>query len=131
MGKWNTPSDLKYTRSDEWIKVENGEATIGVTDYAQDALSDIVYVELPQVGDSFKAGESFGTVESVKAASDMSLPIGGTVTAVNTGLEDTPEIVNSEPFGGGWFIKIKPNNLAELDSLLDAAAYEQHCEERG
>src|SRR4051812_5778613 len=108
MAKWNTPSDLKYTRSDEWIKIENGEGTIGVTDYAQDALSDIVYVELPQVGDTLKAGESFGTVESVKAASDMTMPIGGTITAVNTDLEDTPEKVNQEPFGGGWFIKIKP-----------------------
>ncbi len=131
MAEWNIPSDLKYTRSDEWIRIEDGQGVIGVTDYAQNALSDIVYVELPQVGDTFKAGETFGTVESVKAASDMKMPIGGTITAVNTELEDTPEKVNQDPFGAGWFIRIQPANLSELDSLLDPAAYQSHCEERG
>jgi glycine cleavage system H protein len=126
----NIPADLKYTRTDEWIKLDGGEALIGVTDYAQNALSDVVYVELPEVGASFKAGESFGTVESVKAASDMHMPIGGTVTAVNKDLEDTPEKVNQQPYEA-WFIKIKPTNSAEFDSLLDATAYGKYCDERG
>src|SRR5574342_315595 len=106
MASSNIPGDLKYTRSDEWIKMDGGEAVVGVTDYAQNALSDIVYVELPQVGDTFKAGDSFGTVESVKAASDMHMPISGTVTAVNDELENTPEKVNQAPYGNGWFIRI-------------------------
>jgi glycine cleavage system H protein len=131
MAGTNIPADLKYTRTDEWIKMDNGEAVIGVTDYAQNALSDVVYVELPQVGDSFKAGESFGTVESVKAASDMHVPIGGTVTAVNHELENTPEKVNLSPYGDGWFIRIKPSNSAELNALLDSDAYGKYCEERG
>ena len=130
MAKLNFPADLKYTKTDEWIKVENGEGIIGVTDYAQDALSDVVFVELPQEGEAFKAGDAFGTVESVKAASDMHLPIGGTITATNKALEDTPETVNKDPYGGGWFIKIKPTDLAELDKLMDAAAYEKYCAER-
>jgi glycine cleavage system H protein len=131
MASSNIPADLKYTRTDEWIKLDGGEAIIGVTDYAQNALSDIVYVELPQVGDSFKAGDSFGTVESVKAASDMHMPVGGTVTAINTGLEDAPEKVNQSPYGDGWFVRIRPGNPGELDSLMDAAAYEKYCDERG
>jgi glycine cleavage system H protein len=126
----NIPADLKYTRTDEWIKLDGGEALIGVTDYAQNALSDVVYVELPEVGASFKAGENFGTVESVKAASDMHMPIGGTVTAVNKDLESAPEKVNQQPYEA-WFIRIKPTNIAELDSLLDAAAYGKYCDERG
>ena len=131
MASSNIPADLKYTRTDEWIKMDGGEAVIGVTDYAQNALSDVVYVELPQVGESFKAGDSFGTVESVKAASDMHLPIGGTVTAINSELENTPEKVNHSPYGNGWFIRIRPSNPGELDSLLDAAAYGKYSEERG
>ncbi len=130
MGKLNVPGDLKYTRTDEWIKIENNEGIIGVTDYAQDSLSDVVYVELPQVGDTFKTGERFGTVESVKAASDLQIPIGGTVTAVNSALENTPETVNKDPYGAGWFIKIKPDDFAGLDKLMDAAAYEKYCAER-
>src|SRR5689334_9381317 len=131
MANSKIPAELKYTRTDEWIKMDGNEAVVGVTDYAQNALSDIVYVELPQVGESFKAGDSFGTVESVKAASDMHMPIGGTVTAVNEALEDTPEKVNQAPYGDGWFIRIKPSNAAEANSLLDAAAYGKYCEERG
>jgi glycine cleavage system H protein len=130
MAKLKVPADLKYTRTDEWIKVENGEGTIGVTDYAQDSLSDVVYVELPKVGDVLKAGERFGTVESVKAASDMQMPLGGTITAVNSALEDTPETVNKDPYGAGWFIKIKADDLAGLDGLMDAAAYEKYCADR-
>ena len=130
MAKLNVPGNLKYTRSDEWVKIENGEGTIGITDYAQDALSDVVYVELPQVGDVIQAGKRFGTVESVKAASDMQMPIGGTVSAVNSALEDTPETVNKDPYVGGWFIKIKPTDPSELDKLMDGAAYEKYCAER-
>src|SRR6185369_11604002 len=115
MAKINIPGDLKYTKSDEWIKLENGEAAVGVSDYAQDALSDIVFVELPEVGDTFKKGERFGTVESVKAASDLLMPVGGTVTAINKELEDTPENVNKDPYGMGWFVKIKPADAHEAD----------------
>jgi glycine cleavage system H protein len=130
MAKFNIPSDLKYTKSDEWLRLENGEGTIGVTDYAQDALSDIVYVELPQVGESFQKGERFGTVESVKAASDLNMPVSGKVTAVNKALEDSPENVNKEPYGTGWFIKIQASNTAEADGLLDSVAYEKYLNER-
>ncbi len=130
MGNLKVPGDLKYTRSDEWIKIENGEGIIGITDYAQDALSDVVYVELPQVGDSIQAGSRFGTVESVKAASDMQMPISGTISAVNSALEEEPETVNKDPYRGGWFIKIQPADVAELDKLMDGAAYEKYCAER-
>lgn len=130
MAKWNTPADLKYTSTDEWVRLDGSEAVIGVTDYAQDALSDIVYVELPSVGDSLKAGNSFGTVESVKAASDMHMPVGGTILAVNKALEDTPEKVNQDPYEEGWFIRIRPDSSDELSALMDAAAYEKYCEER-
>ena len=130
MAKLNVPADLKYTKTDEWIKIDNNEGIVGVTDYAQDALSDVVFVELPQVGDKLKAGERFGTVESVKAASDLQSPIDGTVTAINSALEDTPETVNKDPYGAAWFIKIKPDDLGGLDKLMDAAAYEKYCAER-
>jgi glycine cleavage system H protein len=131
MAKSNTPADLKYAKTDEWVKIDGNEAVFGITDYAQNALSDVVYVELPLVGDTFKAGERFGTVESVKAASDVNAPIGGTVTAVNKDIENTPETINKDPYGAGWFIRIKPTNLVELDSLMDAAAYGQYSDERG
>ena len=127
----NIPADLKYTRTDEWVKMDGGEAIVGVTDYAQNALSDIVFVELPPVGDSFQAGDTFGTVESVKAASDMHMPISGSITAVNGELENSPEKVNQSPYGDGWFVRIKPSNASEMDSLLDAAAYGKYCDERG
>jgi glycine cleavage system H protein len=130
LAKYNTPADLKYARTDEWLKTENDEAVVGITDYAQDALSDIVYVELPAVGDTFKAGERFGTVESVKAASDVNLPIGGTITAINKELENAPEKINQDPYGAAWLVRIKPANPVEADHLLDAAAYEQYCNER-
>ncbi len=126
------PNDLKYLKSDEWIRVEGDTATIGISDFAQNALNDIVYVELPGVGDSFKQGEAFGSIESVKAASDLLLPAGGEVTAVNGALEDTPELVNSDPYGAGWMIKIKLTSPTDLnaDDLLDAAAYEAYCATR-
>ncbi len=131
MSKWNIPADLKYARSDEWIRVEGDEAVIGISDYAQDALSDIVFVELPAVGDQIVAGKQFGTIESVKAASDLNAPVDGTVTAINNALEDAPERVNSDPYGGAWMVRIRPSNLSQLDALMDAAAYEAYCEERG
>jgi glycine cleavage system H protein len=125
------PSELKYTKTDEWIKVDGTDAIIGITDYAQNALSDLVFVELPEVGDSFQQDASFGTVESVKAASDLHIPISGTVTAVNKELLDAPEKINSDPFGVAWLIKIKPENVSQLDTLMDVAAYKTYCDERG
>jgi len=128
---WNIPTDLKYTKNDEWIRVNGDEGTIGISDYAQDQLSDIVYVELPDVDAELKAGVAFGTVESVKAASDLYAPVSGTVIAINEALPDTPELVNSDPFGKAWMIKIKIANASELGALMDAEAYTKYCEERG
>ncbi len=121
---------LKYTENDEWIRVEGRVGVIGLTDYAQSALNDIVYVELPDVGATFVKGESFGSVESVKAASDMHMPVGGKVTAINEALQDAPETVNSDPYGAGWFIKIAISDTSELDDLMDADAYARYCAER-
>jgi glycine cleavage system H protein len=127
----NFPTDLKYTKSDEWIRVKGKEAEAGLTDYAQSHLSDIVYVELPEVGAEFAQGQPFGSIESVKAASDMNLPAGGTITAVNEALADKPEVVNSDPYGAGWIVKFTLSNPGELASLMDAASYEAYCSERG
>jgi glycine cleavage system H protein len=121
--------DALYTKEDEWILVTGEEATIGITDHAQDSLSDIVYLELPAEGDAFEMGDAFGVVESVKAAADLMIPIGGEVLAVNEDLMDEPENINSEPYGS-WLIKIKISDPAELDQLMDAAAYEVYCNER-
>ena len=130
MGDWKTPEDLRYSEEDEWIRLQGEAGVVGLTDYAQDQLSDIVYVELPEVGASFGQGEVLGVVESVKAAADMHMPVGGEVIEVNDALEDTPEIVNGDPYGAGWFVKIKLSDPTELDKLMDAAAYTKHCEER-
>jgi len=119
----NFPDDLKYTEDHEWSKLENGEVTIGICDYAQDQLGDVVFVELPQVGDAFDKGQEFGTVESVKAVSELFIPLGGEVTAINENLEDTPELVNSEPYTGGWMVKLKPADASELDGLMTKDAY--------
>ncbi len=127
----NFPTDLKYTKSDEWIRVTGSEAAAGITDYAQNHLSDIVYVELPELGAEFKQGTPFGSIESVKAASDMNLPASGTITAVNESLADTPEVVNSDPYGQGWIVKFTLGDASELAGLMDAAAYEAYCNERG
>ena len=124
------PADLKFTRNDEWVRVEDGAATTGISHFAQEALSDIVYVELPSVGDSFKKGQAYASVESVKAAAEVYMPIGGEVTAVNEILSDTPETINQDPHGAGWIAKFTLADAAELDGLMDAAAYEQYCEER-
>ncbi len=121
---------LKYTQNDEWLRVEGKTGVIGLTDYAQEALNDIVFVELPSVGDAFSAGDAFGTVESVKAASEMHMPVSGKVIAVNEALEDKPETVNSAPYGDGWFVKIELSDPAEADALMDADAYTKYCAER-
>jgi glycine cleavage system H protein len=120
------PADLRYAKSHEWLKVESdGTATIGITDYAQNSLGDITYVQVPKVGATLKAGEAFGVVESVKAASDLYAPVGGTVVAVNTALESAPETVNRAPYGDGWMIKLKLGDAGSVNALLDAAAYEK------
>lgn len=121
---------LLYTKEDEWIKVDGDEASVGVTDHAQDALSDIVYLELPDVGDSFEMGDTFGVVESVKAAADLYMPISGEVTAVNEDLIDAPETVNSDPYGEAWMIKVKISDPGQLDELMDADTYTTYLEER-
>jgi len=130
MAEIKTPSDLKYTKNDEWLKLEGDTATIGISDYAQDALNDIVYVEFPDVGAAFKQGATFGVVESVKAASDIFMPIGGTITDVNKSLEDSPETINTDPYGKGWLIKIKVADAAEANGLMDATAYIEFCKNR-
>ena len=130
MGKWKTPEHLKYQDSDEWLRLEGAEAIVGLTDYAQDQLNDIVFLELPAVGETFAQGESFGVVESVKAASDLQLPAGGTVTAVNSTVEDEPELANADPYGEAWLIRIHLSDQGELGNLMDAAAYDAHCDAR-
>ncbi|MGH2593273.1 MAG: glycine cleavage system protein GcvH [Anaerolineae bacterium] len=127
----NIPGDLKYTKDDEWIRVKGDEGEIGITDYAQDHLSDIVYVELPEVGREVKAHDSIGAIESVKAAADIYSPVGGTVTAVNESLPDSPELVNQDPYGKAWMFRVKLSDPKELDGLMDAAAYQKYCDERG
>lgn len=121
---------LYYTNDDEWVRVEGDEATVGISDYAQNALSDIVYVELPTAGESLKAGETFGVVESVKAAADLFAPVSGEVTAVNEDLPDKPEILNSDPYGAAWMIRLRLSDKKELDGLMDAAAYQAYCDSR-
>lgn len=130
MADWKTPDDLKYAKSDEWVRVEGDTATIGISDYAQDQLNDIVYVELPGKGDQLSKGDSFGTVESVKAASDLYTPVGGTVTEVNADLEEEPELINADPYGKGWMIKLTLDGEPDTDDLMDAKAYAEYCENR-
>ncbi len=119
------PGDRKYTKEHEWAKTEGQRVRVGITEYAQAQLGDVVYVELPQVGAEIRAGKQFGVVESVKAASDLYSPITGKVVEVNSALESTPETVNSDPYGDGWMIVVEPSNAAELDGLLSAADYEK------
>ena len=120
----NVPEDLHYSKDHEWVRVEANIASIGITDYAQNSLGDVVYVELPKVGEDFAANESFGSVESVKAVSEVFSPISGTVAEVNESLNDEPEKVNGDPYGDGWMIKVNMSNPGEVDSLLTAAEYE-------
>jgi glycine cleavage system H protein len=117
-------SELKYTEDHEWLRLEkDGRVTIGITDYAQDSLGDIVYVELPEVGQTVKAGEEVAVIESVKAAGDIKIPLAGTIVEVNTALADKPELVNSDPLGNGWFFRLQPDDAAALDGLMNEDAY--------
>ncbi|WP_394493549.1 glycine cleavage system protein GcvH [Shewanella sp. ENK2] len=126
----NIPAELKYASSHEWIrKEEDGTYTVGITEHAQELLGDMVFVELPEVGDTVTAGEDCAVAESVKAASDIYAPISGDVVAVNEALEDSPELVNSEAFGEGWFFRVKPSDEAELANLLDADGYQEVIDE--
>lgn len=126
----NIPTELKYTENDEWIRVEGNTGIVGITDHAQEQLSDIVYVEiLVEEGDVVSKGDSCATIESVKAAADVYIPVSGAVIAVNDGLADTPESVNSDPYGTAWMVKIELSDPGELDELLDAAAYRQKIQE--
>jgi glycine cleavage system H protein len=119
----NIPSNLKYTKDHEWIKVDGDVATVGITDFAQGELGDIVYVEIETIGESLNAEEVFGTVEAVKTVSDLFMPISGEVLELNENLADSPESVNQDPYGAGWMIKLKISNPSELDGLLSAEAY--------
>ncbi|PJF42220.1 MAG: glycine cleavage system protein H [Phototrophicales bacterium] len=130
MAGWNFPEDLKYAKTDEWFRVEGDIVTIGISDYAQDQLSDVVFVELPEVGRQLDAGEAFGVVESVKSTSDLYTAVAGEVVEVNSALEDKPELVNESPYGEGWFIKIKASDLSALESLMDSTAYAEYCNGR-
>ena len=121
-----SPADNKYTKDHEWVRLEGDTALVGITDYAQSELGDVVFVDLPEVGTQVKQGETFGVVESVKAASDLFAPVSGEVLEVNTALQDAPELVNQEPYAGGWMLKVRPSDLGELDNIMDAAAYDDH-----
>jgi glycine cleavage system H protein len=123
LNELNFPDNVRYDESHEWVRSEGDKVKIGITDYAQDQLGDIVFVELPEVGDTFDKGEEFGTVESVKAVSELYLPVAGEVVAINSSLEESPEKVNNAPYGDGWMIEIKAENPPELDDLMDHDAY--------
>ena len=119
----SVPADLKYTAEHEWIRVEGDEVVIGVTDFAQGELGDVVFIEIETEGETLSKGETFGTIEAVKTVSDLYMPVDGEVIEVNSALEDTPELVNSEPFKGGWMIRIKLSDLSQLDDLMGADEY--------
>ena len=126
----HTPTELKYASSHEWARLEDdGTVTVGISDHAQGALGDVVFVELPELGTILAAGDEAGVVESVKAASDIYAPVGGEVIEVNTALEDEPEMVNAEPYNEGWFFKLQPSDTDELDALLSAGEYQQQCDD--
>ncbi len=122
----NIPENLRYSKDHEWVAVDGDVATIGITDYAQHSLGDVVYIDMPRAGDKFSTHEAFGSVESVKAVSEIFTPVGGEVTEVNEGLNDTPEVVNSDPYGGGWMVKVKMDNPGEADAMLAAVEYEEY-----
>ncbi len=124
----NVPAELRYSTSDEWVRTEGEELVIGVSDFAQDQLGDIVYLELPKVGTVLAPGDSFGVIESVKASSDLYAPVGGEVVAVNGNLETSQEAINQDPYGAGWLIRVRPSGAEE--ELLDAAGYAAHCADR-
>lgn len=122
----NIPENLRYSKDHEWVAVEGDIATIGITDYAQHSLGDVVYIDMPRVGDKFSTHEAFGSVESVKAVSEIFTPVAGEVTSVNDGLNDTPEAVNNDPYGSGWMVKVKMDNPGEADAMLAAVEYEEY-----
>ena len=122
----NVPEGLYYSKDHEWLRVEGETGTVGITDHAQNSLGDVVYVELPKAGETFAAHDTFGSVESVKAVSELFLPVAGEVTEVNESLTDEPEKVNTDPYGGGWMLRVKLSNRGEVDSLLSAAEYEDY-----
>ena len=124
----NVPANLLYTEDHEWVRVEGDEAFIGITDFAQNELGDIVFVEVETMDEELDKGDTFGTIEAVKTVSDMFMPIGGTVLEVNETLEDTPEVINSDAYGDGWIIKVKIADTSELDALIDADAYKKSIE---
>jgi glycine cleavage system H protein len=117
------PDDIHYAESHEWAKAEGDNVKVGISDYAQDQLGDIVFVEMPEVGETFDKGTEFGTVESVKAVSELNIPIGGEIVAVNSALEDSPELINNAPYSDGWMIEVKANDPAELEALMTKDAY--------
>ena len=123
----DTPDDLRYASTHEWARLHDGSVVVGISDYAQDALGDVVYVELPELGQEVQAGEEVAVVESVKAASDIYAPVGGVVEAINETLDDGPEIVNQDPYGDGWFFRITPDDETQLEELLNAEAYAEQC----
>ncbi len=129
VGGMNFPNDLKYSASHEWVKISGDEAVIGVTAYAAEELGDVVYVELPEEGDEIEKDAAFGVVESVKATADLYSPITGTVIETNTPLEDSPEVVNEDPYGDGWMVQVRISDPSELDELMDAKAYAAFVEE--
>ncbi len=122
----NIPENLRYSKDHEWVKVDGEVASIGITDYAQHSLGDVVYVDLPRVGDTFTTHEAFGSVESVKAVSEIFTPVSGEIVEVNEGLNDTPEKVNSDPYAEAWFVKIKMGNAGEADALMSGEEYEEY-----
>jgi glycine cleavage system H protein len=124
------PQDLRYTTSDEWVRVDGDELVCGITAYASEQLGDVVYLQLPESGTHYEKGDAYGEIESVKAVSDLNAPLGCTVLAVNTDLETTPSLVNDDPYGRGWISRLTPDSMDDLDTLLDAAAYQRETEER-
>lgn len=127
----NIPENLRYSKDHEWVSVEGDVATIGITDYAQSSLGDVVYVDFPRAGDKFATHEAFGSVESVKAVSEIFTPVGGEVTEVNEGLNDAPESVNNDPYGEGWMVKVKMDNPGEADAMMSSAEYEEYLSSNG
>ena len=130
MAEYEIPKDLRYTREDEWVRIEGERVVVGVTDYAQQQLGDVVFVELPAVGSSVERGEPFGVIESVKAVADLFGPITGRVAEVNALLADQPELVNADCYGDGWMLVLEPDDPAEIEELLGAADYQQHVKDR-
>jgi glycine cleavage system H protein len=127
----STPTDLRFTKSHEWVRIDGDTATVGISAYAQSSLGDVVYVDMPEEGDSFDQGDELAEIESVKAVSSIYAPVSGAVTAVNADLEDSPETVNEDPYGAGWLFKLEMSDASELDGMLNPAAYDAHTAEAG